>query len=440
MSETPERQRLTNYLNGADTDRFSGASGDWENLATASDPVPAALRKAAKDIPVGDKVAEPAAELLRKTAQEMEEHIRSLNKGAQAIQISLHAIRRARTTRDGLGAIPASSPEPSMNSQEKDDPDAFHRRHLAWQRGNDSRNAAIASQEEKARQANLMLTENYQESERLMKEIHGIPDAEVKVPGYTGNGGGPGSPTPNLPTPSHPSPNQPTPSQPTPSHPSPNQPTPSQPTPNQPTSPGPWAPNPPVDPTPPPSGGVPQGPGPGTPQAPPSPSPTPPVAPSSPSVPSPGTPPLGGAPGSPAALPPPVIGGPGAVPTAGGSAGPLPARALGASGRAGGPGVVGSGSQARPGAARATGAGAGARAAGGRGTGRGAGGGGTRAAGAGAGARGGRGAGRGSGGAAGRGGRRGKNDERGLAQDLWDDGSDWIDDEGMGPRTLGKDD
>ena len=98
----------------------------------------------------------------------------------------------------------------------------------------------------------------------------------------------------------------------------------------------------------------------------------------------------------------------------------VPEVGLGTTARAAGPGVLG-GEGARAGGARAGGMGTSARS-GGRG--------GVRS---GAGSQGSRG-GRRAGGAGGRGGRKDK--ERRGEEDLWDDGSDWLDDEASGPSVL----
>lgn len=105
---------------------------------------------------------------------------------------------------------------------------------------------------------------------------------------------------------------------------------------------------------------------------------------------------------------------------------------IGSSSRAGGPGALGRGGAATPGSPTArSGAGAGGRGAGGRAGTPGAQGGRGRG---GAGGRGGRGA---AGAAAGGRGRGKKDQEGGADRELYDDGQDWLDDEGAGPSVLG---
>lgn len=102
---------------------------------------------------------------------------------------------------------------------------------------------------------------------------------------------------------------------------------------------------------------------------------------------------------------------------------------IGASSRAGGPGALGRSGAGTPGSPTARG-GAGGRGAGGRGGAPGSQGG--RGGRGGAGGRGGRGTGAGGGRA------RGKKDaENGQDQEFYDDGQDWLDDEGAGPSVLG---
>lgn len=100
------------------------------------------------------------------------------------------------------------------------------------------------------------------------------------------------------------------------------------------------------------------------------------------------------------------------------------APAIGASTRAGGPGSLGRGGLA-PGSQ--VGRGAGGRGAGGRGAG-------GRGVPGSQGGRGGRGA---AGAAGGRGGRRKDGEREGADQELYDDGQDWLDDEGTAPGVLG---
>jgi len=141
-----------------------------------------------------------------------------------------------------------------------------------------------------------------------------------------------------------------------------------------------------------------------------------PVAPGAPGVPIPGAPLAPGAPGGPAV---PIIG-----PLSTGALGgvrpnvAVPEVPLGTSARTAGPGVLGQGARAGGMGARSGAVGAGGRGAAGRG--------GVRS---GAGSR-------GAGAAGGRGGRKGKKDHQGDDPDLWDDGSDWIDDEASGSAVL----
>lgn len=108
------------------------------------------------------------------------------------------------------------------------------------------------------------------------------------------------------------------------------------------------------------------------------------------------------------------------------------APAIGSTTRAGGPGALGRGGALAPGSPVARGAGA--RGAGGAGGARGAGARGVPGSQGGRGGRGGRGA---VGAAGGRGGRRKDGDREDAERELYDDGQDWLDDEGTAPGVLG---
>lgn len=457
----PQEARLRHALTGADDGVLGDAATEWRITGELLGTIATHLTAASAEKRFGGMTGPAVSERLATAATQMTEDSVDLSRGSASLARSALVVHDAREALVALDADPQTQhlPDPGPWTPPVgplSDEDVADQRDNDRDRKRAQRN--LQEREDAARKWAERMDTVYSHEIVVMKRIHGVPDSDGDLGDPLGDptdGGGGRTPAPGLPVPPLPPRGPRGPRDPFP----PREPQP------------PRDVDPPRDPSVPPGGpgtvvppGVPGHPGyPGYPGGPGSDQGADVQGPSAPQpgtggtgVGAPGTGPGGGTLG-----PPPSAGGgaggvsPGALAGAsgilggaggvrGGAPGVVPgassgARPIGSSTRGpGAPGALGrSGAAAggvptsRPGAGGRAGAGGAAGRAGSKGTA------GGRGAAAGAGTQGRR-TGKGAG-AAGAGGRRGggKDQEReGRDRDLFDDGQDWIDDEGAAPGVL----
>ncbi|WP_164519677.1 hypothetical protein [Nocardioides ferulae] len=465
MARGPKLQLLAQAVDPIEPAEVSGAGNEWDRGATVLENLAQQLQSRAAALRDHEyyqgQTAQATVDALVRSATHLRDKRDDMVKGRDSLGRASDALQAARQTYQRLAKEADAAVEPTKERVVGPPNDAavvaadtkYTNDMLAFR-------AAEQAREAEAEAALRTLETNQRQESAVMQTIHGEPDPwEQPVDTGGGSGGGGRGPVSTGPRGPVPVPGNPT------SHPPGNPPTepPTSPPTNPPTNPPTTPPtNPPTTPptsppTTPPSTGTPQGP-----TAPPVGTPHPgsgtigsPVAPAASGGGGLGS--VGGGVAAGAGIGLAGLGGlaggatgigGGAMPIGGGAGAAGQGRAIGAGGARGASGVLGRGTavpmtQGAAGGAR--GAAAGGRSgstgrAGGRSGAAGAAGGrGAAAAGAGGRGAGGRGAGgRGAaGGAAGAGrGRKGRDDERGQSQDFYDDGSDWIDDEGIGPDVL----
>lgn len=432
----PHQRRLTDAVSSAARDRVSGAADDWDRTAGRLDSAAANLRSAARaSTSVGGEAGSAMEERFNDAVQLLLRRSRQMAAGAAALTQSMETIDRATTAHRNIAtsdivAEPYRQPPGFADMTERD-------KQVARDTHDRTQAGAMADEEAKREEQARVVAENfdrdYETPIETMKKIYGYQEPPAGTSSTSGGGGGPSSvgysgrsaggtgtsgpgllngaaqPDGSLDHVDSPPTGEPDTST------NPNLPDPS----NDPTT------EPTTEPSTPPDATTPSGSG----------QPLPPVSTGGPGggV-SPGV--LGGVAGG-------IVGGAalGAIARNGGLSGLLGKGSLSSRGVA----PIGGSSKGSSGVLGRSGAGTGAagRGAGTAGRGADAAGRGAGAAGRGGGASGrgagGRAAGSGRGGGAGAGGRGGKSkDQRKSAdQEHFDDGEDWLDDEGAGPAVLG---